>query len=61
LEGLTESAPHEVPVQRIQGGLFINASGLSPNSLVQVEVVTDSGVLFSDYTSIDAITVQISE
>jgi len=61
LEGVTESLPREVPVQRIQGGLFINASGLSPNSLVQVEVVTDARVLVSDYTSIDAITVQISE
>jgi|ERR1700685_1016706 len=61
LEGAIESLPREVPVQRIQGGLFIAAAGLSANSLLQVEVVTDQKVLCSDYTSVEAITVQISE
>ena len=61
LEGGMESDPRDVPVQRIQGGLFIAASGLSANSLLQVQVVTDQKVLCSDYTSVEAITVQISE
>jgi hypothetical protein len=61
LEGAAESATRNVPVQKIQGGLFITASGLSPNSLVQVELVTDQNVLCSDYTGIDSVTVPLSE
>jgi hypothetical protein len=61
LEGGHESLAREVPVQRIQGGLFFSASGLTATSLLQVEVVTDQKILYSDFTSVDSITVQISE
>jgi hypothetical protein len=61
LDGFTETASKDVPVQKITGGLFITASDLSPDSLVQVQVVTDQRVLSSEYTAINAISVKISE
>ena len=60
MEGYNESPLREVGVQRIQGGLFISAPGLSRDSLVQVEIVTDTAVILSDYTPIDAIAIQLN-
>jgi hypothetical protein len=61
MEGNNESPARDVPVQRIQGGLFITASDLSRDCLVQVEITTDEQVIVSDYTSIDSIAIQLSE
>jgi hypothetical protein len=60
MEGYDESPLRDVPVQRIQGGLFISAPDLSRDSMVQVEIVTDNAVISSDYTPIDAIAIQLN-
>lgn len=61
MEGNSESPLMETRVQRIQGGLFVNVAGLSRDSQVQVEIVTDNGVISSDYTPTDAIAIELKE
>lgn len=60
MEGNNEPTTTEnVLVQRIQGGLFINAEGLSRDCMIQVEIFTDTRVLSSDYTKIDVISIHL--
>lgn len=59
MEGNHELPEQVVKVQKIQGGLFIDCTGLSRESLIQVEIVTNTGLLSSDYTSVDAVSVAL--
>jgi hypothetical protein len=61
MEGYSESAPYEVPVRRITGGLFIDAEVNARNSLIQVQIQTDAGALISDYTPVDAVAIKLPD
>jgi len=59
LEGGRESAPKEVQVRPIKGGLFIQAAGVSPESLIQVSVEGDGRRWTSDYESLDSVGINL--
>jgi hypothetical protein len=59
LEGSRESAPQPTRVRPIKGGLFIQAEGLSPQSLIQVSIEGNGKRWSSDYEAPDAIGINL--
>jgi hypothetical protein len=59
LEGSRESDPQQTPVRPIKGGLFIQAAGLSPQSLIQVSIEGNGKRWSSDYEAPDSIGINL--
>jgi hypothetical protein len=55
LEGNRESAPQDAKVRPIKGGVFVDAAGLSPNSLIRVTVEGNGMRWMSDYDAPDSV------
>lgn len=60
LEGSREAAPVEAPVRPMKGGLFIQATTVSPQSLIRVSVEGNGRRWSSDYETVDAVSIRLN-
>ncbi len=59
LRGTIQSAPVEVPVLPLKGGLFVRLKGVREDDLVQITISAGGRTWRSDYESLDTVDVQL--
>jgi hypothetical protein len=61
LEGTKLSPDREAQVVPIKGGLFINAAGIPPQALIQIQVQGSGQSWSSDFESVDSLSIRLKQ
>lgn len=61
LEGIRQSPDRPAQVVPIKGGLFVNAAGIPPQALIQIQVQGGGFSWSSDFESVDSLSIRLKQ